>query len=74
MPSRLDNLIPLHARLNPWQLAGWKPTRVAEKGLGCRLHADTRIPMPDGTRLAADVYTPRRPGRYPVIVQFSACA
>ena len=68
----LDNLIPLRARLDEWQLAGWQPTRVAEAGLGCRLIADVMIPMTDGVHLSADVYTPRRPGRYPVIVTFSA--
>ena len=30
------------------------------------------IPMKDGTKLSADVYLPRKPGRYPAIVQFSA--
>jgi uncharacterized protein len=68
----LDNLIPLHARLNERQLAGWTPSAVAEQGLGCRLLADVPIPMPDGVKLAADVYTPARAGRYPVILQFAA--
>ena len=68
----LDNLIPLHARLNERQLAGWTPSILAEQGLGCRLLADVPIPMPDGVKLAADVYTPARPGRYPVILQFAA--
>lgn len=30
------------------------------------------IPMSDGTRLAADVYRPKTPGRYPVILHASA--
>jgi len=30
------------------------------------------IPMSDGTRLAADVYRPKAPGRYPVILHASA--
>ncbi len=68
----LDNLIPLHARLNERQLAGWTPSALAEQGLGCRLLADVAIPMPDGVKLAADVYTPARAGRYPVILQFAA--
>lgn len=68
----LDNLIPLRARLNHWQLAGWSPTRIAENGLGCRLLADVAVPMADGTKLSADVYTPEQAGRYPVIVQFAA--
>lgn len=72
MSRRLDNLIPLKARLNHLQLAGWTPSRVAQQGLGCRLLADVRIPMPDGVRLSADIYLPKRPGRYPVILQFSA--
>ena len=68
----LDNLIPLHARLNERQLAGWTPSAIAEQGLGCRLLADVAIPLPDGTKLGADVYTPARTGRYPVILQFAA--
>jgi hypothetical protein len=36
------------------------------------LLADVSIPMPDGVRLSADVYTPAKSGRYPAIVQFSA--
>jgi uncharacterized protein len=42
------------------------------RGLGCRLLADRRIPVDDGVHLSADVYTPRRPGRYPAIVQVAA--
>jgi len=34
--------------------------------------ADVRIPMPDGVRLSADVYVPRKQGRYPAVVCFSA--
>lgn len=72
MGYRLDNLIPLKARLNHLQLAGWQPTKVAEQGLGCQLLADVMIPMADGVRLSADVYLPKKPGRYPVILQLSA--
>lgn len=72
MTTWLDNLIPLKGRLNHLQLAGWKPSKVAEQDLGCRLLADVMIPMKDGTKLSADVYLPRKPGRYPAIVQFSA--
>jgi putative CocE/NonD family hydrolase len=72
MAAWLDNLIPLKARLSHLQLAGWQPARVAHEGLGCRLLADVMIPMEDGTRLSADVYLPKTPGRYPVILQFSA--
>ncbi|KAF0097219.1 MAG: acyl esterase [Rhodospirillaceae bacterium] len=72
MTTWLDNLIPLKSRLNHLQLAGWKPSKVAAQNLGCRLLADVMIPMKDGTKLSADVYLPREPGRYPAIVQFSA--
>lgn len=36
------------------------------------LERNLRIGMRDGTRLAADVYRPRRDGRHPVLVLFSA--
>lgn len=68
----LDNLIPLRGRLNHTQLAGWEAPAPAEQGLGCRLLADVPIPMRDGVKLSADVYTPRKSGRYPAIVQFAA--
>ncbi len=67
-----DNLVPLRGSLSGEQLAGWTPRGVAISGLGCRLLADRRIPVGDGVHLSADVYTPRRPGRYPAIVQFAA--
>lgn len=67
----LDNLIPLHGRLDPLQYAGWTPTRLADAGLGCRLDANVAIPMRDGVRLSADVYRPRKTGRYPAIVQIA---
>ncbi|MBN8927846.1 MAG: acyl esterase [Rhodospirillales bacterium 69-11] len=73
MPAWLDNLIPIKApRLDHRQLAGWEPTHPAAQGLGCRLLADQRIPMADGVTLSGDLYLPRKPGRYPVIVQFAA--
>jgi predicted acyl esterase len=72
MGDRLDNLIPLHASLSPRQLAGWEPGAAVETDLGVHLHADVRIPMADGTKLAADVYVPKRPGRYPVILHFAS--
>jgi putative CocE/NonD family hydrolase len=68
----LDNFIPLHGRINHAQYAGWEPTRFADSGLGCHLESDVGIPMADGTLLSADVYRPRKSGRYPVIVQVSA--
>jgi predicted acyl esterase len=67
-----DNLIPIRPSLSGEQLAGWQPRAVAMRGLGCRLLADRRIPVDDGVRLSADVYTPKRPERYPAIVQFAA--
>ncbi len=68
----LANLIPLRGRLSGPQYAGWTPSQVAQQGLGCRLLADVRIPMPDGVNLSADVYLPRKKGRYPAVVCFSA--
>ncbi|MCW8471276.1 CocE/NonD family hydrolase [Fluoribacter gormanii] len=64
-------LIP-RPRLNQYQLAGWTPNRIADSGLGCKLLADVMIPMQDGVHLSADVYTPAKSGKYPVILQFSA--
>lgn len=68
----LENLIPLHGRLDELQYAGWTPTRFADQKLGCRLDANVWIPMPDGVRLSADVYRPKVSGRYPAIVQLGA--
>ena len=68
----LDNLIPIRKRLNGPQYAGWTPTKFAESGLGCRIYADEKIPMDDGVHLSADVYRPRKEGRFPAIVQFAA--
>ena len=59
-------------RLEEYQLAGWQPKTVAMQGLGCRLLADQRVPVDGGVSLSADVYTPKRPGRYPAIVLFAA--
>jgi predicted acyl esterase len=73
MSAWLDNLIPLKApRLDAHQFAGWQPMTVALQGIGCRLLADQRVPVEGGLSLSADVYTPKRPGRYPAIVQFAA--
>ncbi|MGD9891421.1 MAG: hypothetical protein AB7U18_09035, partial [Dehalococcoidia bacterium] len=55
-----DNLIPIRPSLSGEQLAGWRPRAVAMRGLGCRILADRRIPVEDGVRLSADVYTPKR--------------
>lgn len=67
-----DNLIPLRAGLDGVQLAGWTPGPPVRKGLGCVLHADQMIPVAEGIALAADIYTPKQPGRYPAVVLFSA--
>lgn len=67
-----DNLIPIRSSLSGEQLAGWAPKRVAMSGLGCHLLADERIPVDGSVRLSADVYTPKRRGRYPAVVQFAA--
>lgn len=67
-----DNLIPIRSSLSGEQLAGWAPKRAAMSGLGCHLLADQRIPVDGGVRLSADVYTPKRHGRYPAVVQFAA--
>jgi uncharacterized protein len=37
-------------------------------GLGCRVLADQRIPVDKNVSLAADVYLPKRPGRYPAVL------
>lgn len=67
-----DNLVPLRAGLDGSQLAGWTPGPPVKNGLGCILHADQMIPVGGGVSLAADVYTPKRQGRYPAVVMFSA--
>jgi putative CocE/NonD family hydrolase len=72
MSFLLDNLIPIRKRLNGPQYAGWMPNQFAESGCGCQIHADERIPMRDGVQLSADVYRPRKEGRFPAIVQFAA--
>lgn len=72
MSARLDNFVPLKGRLNHRQYAGWTPTRFADSGLGCTLDADVKIAMEDGVRLSADVYRPKKTGRYPAIVQMAA--
>ena len=73
MTAWLDNLIPLKApRLDQHQLAGWQPAAAAMQGLGCRVLADQRVPVDGGVSLSADVYTPKRPGRYPAILAFAA--
>jgi putative CocE/NonD family hydrolase len=65
-------MIPLHGRVDGHQYAGWTPEKLADSGLGCRLDANVVIPMRDGVRLSADVYRPKKTGRYPAIVQIAA--
>lgn len=67
-----DNLISIRPALGGEQLAGWAPKRIAMSGLGCHLLADQRIPVDGDVYLSADVYTPKRRGRYPAVVQFAA--
>ena len=67
-----DNIVLPKGGLFGPQLAGWTPGAPAHSGLGCRLLADQMIPVGDGICLAGDVYTPKRQGRFPAIVAFSA--
>lgn len=68
----LDNLVPLKVRINQNQTAGWQPGPPVHQGLGVRVHADQMIPVAEGIALAADITTPKVPGRYPAVVGFSA--
>jgi putative CocE/NonD family hydrolase len=70
----LDNLIPLRGNTFGPQLAGWEPGPPAHSDLGCRVYADQMVPVDEGISLAVDVYTPARPGRYPVVLAFAAYA
>jgi predicted acyl esterase len=36
-----------------------------------RIEYDLRIPLRDGTRLAANLYRPAAPGRYPALLQYT---
>ncbi|SHE79387.1 hypothetical protein SAMN02745157_0950 [Kaistia soli DSM 19436] len=67
-----DNLIPLKGGLFGEQLAGWRPGPAARLGLGCRILADQRIDVAPNVALAADVYLPKVPGRYPAVIAFAA--
>jgi uncharacterized protein len=71
-PPLLDNLIPLKIRLDQAQTAGWTPGPPVHTGLGHIVHADQMIPVANDVALAADITTPRKPGRYPAVVVFSA--
>ncbi|MBN9434801.1 MAG: CocE/NonD family hydrolase [Bosea sp.] len=67
-----DNLIPLKGGLFGEQLAGWTPGPAARSGLGCHILADQMIEVAPAIALAADVYLPKPPGRYPAVVAFAA--
>jgi uncharacterized protein len=68
----LDNLIPLRGDTFGPQLAGWTPGPPVATGLGCKVYANQMIPVGDGIAIAADVCTPKPPGRYPAVVAFAA--
>ncbi len=42
--------------------------KIAQPAYAVTVERDVMIPMSDGVRLAADIYRPREPGKYPVIV------
>lgn len=67
-----DNLIAPKGGLFGTQLAGWTPGLAAKSGLGCRVIADEMIEVSPSISLAADVYVPRSPGRWPAVVAFAA--
>ncbi len=71
-PRFWDNLIPLKGGLFGEQLAGWKPGPAARSGLGCRILAEQRIDVAPDVALAADVYLPKIPGRFPAVIAFAA--
>ncbi|HWJ73306.1 MAG TPA: CocE/NonD family hydrolase [Kaistia sp.] len=71
-PGFWDNLVPPKGGLSGAQLAGWTPGPAARSGLGCRILADQMIEVAPGVALAADVYLPKQPGRYPAVVAFAA--
>jgi uncharacterized protein len=67
-----DNLIPLKGSTSGRQLTGWKSRQDALSGKGCRVLADQRIEVETGISLSADVYLPKKSGRYPAVLNFSA--
>ncbi len=72
MSTFTDNLIPLKGFTDDQQYAGWTPSAKAMGGLGCHVLADRRIEIEPGIWLSADVYTPKKQGRYPAVISFSA--
>ncbi|HQS46950.1 MAG: acyl esterase [Rhizobiales bacterium 24-66-13] len=71
-PRFWDNLIALKGGLFGDQLAGWTPGPAAKSGLGCRILADQTIEVAPSIALAADVYVPKAPGRWPAVIAFAA--
>jgi putative CocE/NonD family hydrolase len=71
-PRFLDNLVALKPAQFGAQYAGWKPDAAVASGLGCQVLADQEIPVADGISLAADVYLPKKEGRYPAVLAFGA--
>ncbi|MBL8875192.1 MAG: CocE/NonD family hydrolase [Phycisphaerae bacterium] len=71
-PGFWDNLIAPKGGLFGDQCAGWTPGPPAKSGLGCRILADQMIAVAPSVSLAADIYVPKQPGRYPAIVSFGA--
>ncbi|MCI4680663.1 CocE/NonD family hydrolase [Rhodoblastus acidophilus] len=71
-PGFWANLIPLKGGLSGPQLAGWTPGPAARSGLGCSILADELIEVAPSIALAADVYLPKTPGRFPAVVAFAA--
>ena len=49
------------------KLAAWK-LDLPQPGFGIVVDKDVRVPMGDGVFLAADVYRPDAPGKYPVVL------
>jgi hypothetical protein len=71
-PPFADNLISLKGDLRQQQTAGWTPGPAVHSGLGCEVHADQMIPVAEGISLGADIATPKKAGRYPVVLLFAA--
>ncbi|MEP9351100.1 CocE/NonD family hydrolase [Xanthobacter sp. KR7-225] len=67
-----DNLIAPKGGLFGMQLAGWTPGPPAKSGLGCRILADQMIEVAPAIALAADVYVPKKAGRWPAVIAFAA--
>ncbi len=64
--------VPLKGSTYGTQYAGWMPSELALEGLGSRTLPNQRIPVSDGAELNADVYLPKKEGRYPAVISFGA--